>query len=482
MQPNAASTSSPTRSLGVVLAAVGIPAFMVALDNLVVGVALPRIRDDLHVTTAGLQWVVNAYTLPFAALLLTAAALGDRVGRRRIFIAGIVVFTLASAACALSTQDWQLNVARAVQGVGGAAVLPLSLTLLVHSVPDKVRTLAVGIWGGVYGLGVAIGPVVGGAIVEYLHWHFIFWLNVPIGVVAVVLATTVLSESHGPGHRLDPLGVVLSAGGLLLVVLGVVSGPQHGWGSTQVLVELIAGAVVLVAFVLWQARNKVPMMPLYLFQSRGFAIVNAVTFTFSAGAYGAIFLTSQFFQTAQGLSPLAAGARILPWTLMPTLVAPLAGHFGDRLGPHRLIAAGQILLAGALIWLGAGDAGVNTPYVDFVAPFILAGIGMAFTFAPISNQAISTAPVHGRGIASGVNNTVRQTAVAAGVAVAASIFSSFGSYASPQSFVDGLRPGVIVGSLIVAAGALFALFIPGMFPRRTTPAAPAAPTPSPVAR
>ncbi|GID29701.1 MFS transporter [Paractinoplanes brasiliensis] len=447
------------RPLAAVLAAVGIPTFMVTLDNLVVSTALPVIRTDLNASLADLQWFVNAYTLPFAAFLLTAAALGDRLGRRRMFIAGLVVFTLASAAAALAGEAWQLTAARAVQGLGGAAVAPLALTLLAEAVPDRLRTAAVGIWGGISGLGVAVGPVVGGAVVEGLDWHWIFWLNVPIGVVAVVLALTVLGESRGGARRLDPLGLLLSASGMLLVIWGVVDGPERGWTSPRILTMLIAGAALLAAFVIWQSRNPSPMLPLRLFRSPGFSLVNTVTLTFSAGAFGSVFLLAQFFQVVQGLSPLDAGLRTLPWTAAPMIVAPLAGLFGDRIGQRALIFTGQLFLAAGILWLGLGVSTTVT-YGSLVVAFILAGIGMGLTFAPISTVALASVTDKDRGVASGVNNTVREVGVAAGVAALASIFSSYGGYTTLQSFVDGTRPAVIVGAAVVGVGALAALRLP----------------------
>ena len=446
------------KPLAAILAAVGIPIFMVTLDNLVVSTALPVIRTDLNASIADLQWFVNAYTLPFAAFLLTAAALGDRIGRRRMFLAGLTVFTLASAAAALALEPWQLTAARAVQGLGGAAVAPLSLTLLAQAVPDRLRTAAVGIWGGISGLGVAIGPVVGGAVVNGMDWHWIFWLNVPVGVAAVILAATVLGESRGGARRLDPLGLVLSAAGLLLVVWGVVDGPDHGWSSARTLSMLVGGGVLLVAFFAWQARNRTPMLPLSLFRSRGFSVVNAVTLTFTVGTFGAVFLLSQFFQVVQGLSPLDAGLRTLPWTAAPMVVAPLAGLFGDRIGQRNLIFAGQVLLAAALGWT-AWTSTADVAYSDLVVAFVLAGVGMGLTFAPISTMALGSVTERERGVASGANNTIREAGVAAGVATLASIFSSFGGYASGQTFVDGLRPAVLVGAAIVAAGAIIALFL-----------------------
>ncbi|GAA0471677.1 MFS transporter [Paractinoplanes deccanensis] len=449
-----------TRPLAAVLAAVGIPTFMVALDNLVVSTALPVIRTDLGASLTDLQWFVNAYTLPFAAFLLTAAALGDRIGRRRMFLAGLVVFTLASAAAGLASSPWQLTAARAVQGLGGAAVAPLALTLLSAAVPERLRTMAIGVWGGISGLGVAVGPVVGGAVVEGLDWHWIFWLNVPVGVVAVILARTVLDESRGGARRLDPLGLILSAAGMLLVIWGVVDGPDRGWTSTRVLTMLITGGVLIAAFVAWQARNPSPMMPLRLFRSRGFGLVNLVTLAFSAGAFGSVFLLAQFFQVVQGLSPLDAGLRTLPWTAAPMVVAPLAGIFGDRVGQRNLILAGQLLLAGGILWMGLA-IGTEVTYASLVAAFAMAGVGMGLTFAPVSTVAMASVTDQERGVASGVNNTIRELGVAVGVAALASIFSSYGSYATHQSFVDGIKPAVIVGAAIVGAGAVIAFWLPG---------------------
>ncbi|WIM99008.1 MFS transporter [Actinoplanes oblitus] len=447
------------RPLAAVLAAVGIPTFMVSLDNLVVSTALPVIRTELHASITDLQWFVNAYTLPFAAFLLTAAALGDRLGRRRMFLGGILIFTLASAAAALSTEAWQLTAARAVQGLGGAAITPLALTLLATAVPPRLRNAAVGIWGGITGLGVAVGPVVGGAVVDGLHWSWIFWLNVPVGVVAVVLATTVLDESRGDGRRLDPLGLVLSASGMLLLIWGVVDGPDKGWTSARVLTMLGSAVALLAGFLFWQARNHTPMLPLRLFRSRGFSLVNAVTLTFSAGAFGSVFLLAQFFQVVQGLSPLESGLRTLPWTAAPMIVAPLAGLFAGRVGQRVLIFAGQVFLAGGLLWM-ALDLSVTASYPSLIGAFVLAGIGMGLTFAPTSTMVLASVDVTEQGVASGTNNTIREFGVAAGVAALSSIFSSLGGYTSLDSFLDGTRPAVLTGSAIIAVGAVAALFLP----------------------
>ncbi len=325
--------------------------------------------------------------------------------------------------------------------------------------PDHLRTAAVGIWGGISGLGVAVGPVVGGAVVEGLDWHWIFWLNVPVGVVAVVLAATVLDESRGGARRLDPLGLLLSASGMLLLVWGVVDGPERGWGSGRVLGMLITGGVLVLAFLAWQARNRVPMLPLSLFRSPGFSLVTIVTLTFSAGTFGSVFLLAQFFQVVQGLSPFDAGVRTLPWTAAPMIVAPLAGLFGDRIGQRNLIVAGQVLLAGAILWIGLVTT-VDVSYDSLIVAFTMAGVGMGLTFAPISTVALASVTERERGMASGANNTIRELGVAVGVAALASVFASAGGYAGDQAFVDGLRPAVLVGAAIVAAGAVVALWLP----------------------
>jgi EmrB/QacA subfamily drug resistance transporter len=448
-----------TTPLAGVLAAVSIPMFMVTLDNLVVTTALPVIKADLGASLTDLQWFINAYTLSFAALLLTAAALGDRLGRRRMFLGGIALFTVASAGCALATEPWMLTAARALQGVGGAAVMPLSLALLADAVPERLRDVAVGIWGGISGLGVAVGPVVGGAVTEGLSWTWIFWLNVPIGLVAVPVALRTLRESYGGARRLDVPGLVLSSAGMLALVWGVVHGADEGWTSAPVLGALVSGAVLLGAFLAWERRAPSPMLPLRLFGSRAFSVVNGVAFAFSAGAFGSVFLLAQFLQVVQGVDPLQAGLRTLPWTLAPMIVTPLAGLVLGRVGARVLIACGQFFLAGGLAWL-ALVATVDVTYADLVVPFALAGVGMGLTFAPMSSLALSSVPADAHGVASGTINTIRELGVAIGVAVLASVFVISGSYDGPASFVAGNQPAVLVGAAMVAAGGVLALFLP----------------------
>ncbi|NBQ43931.1 MAG: DHA2 family efflux MFS transporter permease subunit, partial [Mycobacteriaceae bacterium] len=330
----------------------GLALFMVVLDNLVVTTALPSIRVDLNTSVTTLGWVVNAYTLAFASLLLTGAALGDRFGRRRVFAIGIAVFALASAGCALAPDINWLIFFRAMQGLGAAPVMPLSLTLLAEAFPPGKRGLAIGIWSGISGLAVAAGPVVGGALVDGLSWHWIFWINVPIGLILAPVALTKLRESYGPDRHLDLGGLVLVAIGLFGLVYGIVRGNEAGWASPQILATVIGGVVFIGLFLFWETRAKYPMLPLRLFRIRGFTIANSVSVCLYFGMFGAVFFLAQFLQTVQGDSALRAGLKILPWTIMPMFIAPLAGAFSDRVGARVLMSSGLFIMTIGFIWLG----------------------------------------------------------------------------------------------------------------------------------
>src|SRR5437773_11342051 len=312
--------------------------FMVTLDNLVVTTALPVIRRELDASLQELEWTVNAYTLTFAVLLLTGAALGDRFGRRRMFVIGLGIFTVSSAAAALAPSAGALIAARAAQGVGGAIVTPLTLTILSAGVPANRRGAFIGAWSGIAGLAVAFGPLVGGAVVSGISWHWIFWLNVPIGVALIPLALTRLDESYGPANKLDLPGVALASVGLFGIVWGLVRGNGQGWSSPEIVGALTVGAVVLALFVLWELRADAPMLPMRFFRNRVFTLANVASLLMFFGMFGSIFLLSQFFQTVQGYSPVGSGLRILPWTLMPMFIAPVAGALSDRVGGARLMA------------------------------------------------------------------------------------------------------------------------------------------------
>jgi EmrB/QacA subfamily drug resistance transporter len=433
--------------------------FMVSLDNLVVTMALPVIRLDLGASLADLEWTVNAYTLTYAALLLLGAALGDRFGRRRIFTLGLLVFTFGSAAAALAPSSGTLILARAAQGLGGAFVTPLSLTILSEAISPARRPLALGAWGGLAGLAIAVGPVVGGAITQGISWHWIFWVNVPIGILAVALSVLRLRESHGPDRSLDLRGVALAGAGLVGIVWGVTHGNGLGWNDPQVLAAVGIGAALLVAFIAWEARAARPMLPLGLFRGRASVVANGISFLMSFGMFGTIFLLSQFFQVVQGMDPFESGLRVLPWTLMPAFVAPLAGLASARFGARPILAAGLALMAAGLGWLAAISS-PTVPYASFLLPFIVSGVGMGMFFAPIANVVLSAVPKEDEGRASGANNTIRELGGVFGVAVLAAVFSANGSYGTPQLYVDGIVPAIAAGAAVVALAAALALALP----------------------
>src|SRR5580692_11160906 len=445
--------------------------FMASLDNLVVTTALPSIKAHLHAGLAGLQWTVNAYTLTFAVLLLTGAALGERFGRRRMFTAGLALFTAGSAAAALAPGIGALIAARAVQGVGAAMLIPLTLTLLSAAVPPQRRGMALGIWGAVGGLAIAMGPLVGGAVVEGASWQWIFWLNVPIGIVLLPIAWTRLTESRGPSTSLDLPGLVLASVGLFGIVLGVVRGNDHGWTSITVLPAMVIGALLVAAFIAWEMRTRQPMLPMHLFRSRGFTLTNAASLLMFFGMFGSIFLLAQFLQVVQHYSPLQAGLRTLPWTAMPVFVAPIAGALSDRIGGRPLLAAGLALQAIGLGWLAA-VASPTVPYLTLVPAFVITGVGMSLFFAPVANVVLSSVRRDQEGIASGANNAIRELGGVFGIAVLGAVFAARGSYASGTAFVSGLAPAVWVGAAAVAVASAVALLLPRL--RKTATAAPAA--------
>ena len=449
--------SAKTRTMWT-FAITSVAVFMATLDNLVVTTALPVIRKDLHATLASLEWTVNAYTLTFAVLLLTGAALGDRFGRLRMFAVGLAIFTVSSAAAALAPSAGALIAARAAQGAGGAIITPLTLTILSAGVPANRRGAFIGAWSGIAGLAVALGPVVGGAVVSGISWHWIFWLNVPIGIALIPLALRRLDESYGPAAMLDLPGVALATAGLTGIVWGLIRGNGEGWASAEIVTALVGGAIVFALFIVWELRAREPMLPMRFFRNRAFALANVASLFMFFGMFGSIFLLSQFFQIIQGYSPIASGVRILPWTIMPLFVAPIAGALSDRIGGHRLMGVGLILQASGLASIAAIST-PTTPYWQLVTPFAISGIGMAMFWAPVANVVLSAVKPEEQGQASGANNAIRELGGVFGVAVLASVFSSYGGYRTADTFVNGMNAAVWIGAGVVALGAVAAFAV-----------------------
>ncbi|GAA4024337.1 MFS transporter [Streptomyces plumbiresistens] len=435
--------------------------FITALDNLIVTTALPSIRDDLGGGLEELEWTVSAYTLTFAVLMMFGASLGDRFGRRRLFVLGTGIFTAASAAAALAPGMNELIAARAVQGFGAAIITPLTLTLLSAAVPAERRGVAFGIWGAASGLAVAMGPLIGGALTEYVSWHWIFWVNVPIGLALIPLALLRLNESHGTNPSLDLPGTVLASGGLFGIVYALVRGNAEGWTSPLILGGLIGGALLLVAFVAWEQRAKHPMLPMRLFRHPSFSAINAASLLMYLGLFGSVFLLTQYFQDVGGYSPMEAGVRMLPWTAIPMIAGPLAGALSDRIGGGPVVAVGLVLQAvGMGYWALAVEPQLSYP--DVVPAQILCGIGMGMFFAPTASLVMSTVRPQEEGIASGANNAIREVGGAIGVASLAAVFSAQGGYESATRFVDGLVPALWFGAGALGVAAALVFLVPSL--------------------
>lgn len=451
--------SDRPRPFALVLLATSLPMFMATLDNLVVTNALPLMYAELGASVEQLQWFVNAYTLSFAAAILLAVGLGDRYGRRTVFAAGIALFTAGSTFAALSSTPSGVIAARTVQGFGAAALLPLSLALLTGAVPPSRRPLAIGIWGGISGLGVAVGPLVGGAILQQSGWQTIFWLNVPIGLLVLPLVLRALPNPTGARLPLDLPGAVLAGLGVLGIVLGIVRGNEAGWTSGPVLIPLIGGTCAIGLFVLRQFLATAPLLPLRLFRNRSFTVANFVGFGFSFGIFGAIFILVQFLQVVRGATPLEAAAQTTPWTLAPLLVAPLTGLLVPRAGTRALIVTGLALQAAALSWLAVILSPAVT-YAALVTPFALAGIGMGLVLAPSATAVLATLVDLDYAKASGTYSTFREIGVALGIAVLTAVFTGNGGVLTPTGYVDAAIPAISVGAAVLLAAAVLATALP----------------------
>jgi EmrB/QacA subfamily drug resistance transporter len=434
--------------------------FMVVLDALVVVTALPRMKADLHVGLSSLQWTVNAYGIAFAAGIITAAALGDRFGRRRVFRAGLTLFTLASAACAVAPTASALIGARIVQGLGGAVVLPLSLTILTTAFPPQKRGMIVGVYGGLAGLAVALGPIVGGAVTEGIDWHWIFWINVPIGVAATILGARLLPESHGPRERLDLAGLVLVTAGVVALVWGLTRADDVSWSSPEVAASLAAGVVVLLGFVWWESRATSPMVPLRLFRVRDFAVGNATTFLMSGATFAVAFYITQEFQFARGYSPLGAGLRLLPFFATPMFVSPLAGAISDRIGQRPIMVTGLAMQAAGFAWVALRGT-LGTTWIEPVAALLIAGIGISMALPTVPTAVLNAVSHEEMGKASGVNFMAQRFGAVFAIALGSVAFSARGSLGSPAGVDAGFAPAVWVAVGFAALAAVTALAIGG---------------------
>lgn len=448
--------SAPSRRW--VLALAALATFMVALDNLVVTTALTEIQRDLDASVAQLEWTVNGYSLTFAVLILTASALGDRFGRRRMFAGGLGLFTVASAACALAPDAETLIAARVVQGAGAAAVFPLALTLAVSVFPADQRGTALGLLGGLTGLAVACGPLVGGAIVDGLEWSWIFWVNVPIGIAAVAFTLIRIPESRVDGIRLDLPGAALATVGTLGIVWALVRGNIAGWTSAEVLASAAAGVVVLLAFARSQATRPHAMLPRRLFTDRAFAAGNLAGGCMIAALFGAVFLMAQYFQTVQGDDPLTAGLRLLPWTATPMVVAPLAGIAADRVGARPILLAGLALQAIGLAWIGL-IADASTSYGQLVLPLLTAGVGVSMAIPAAQTAVLASAGDEDLGRTSGTNATLRELGGVLGIAVTVAVFAGSGDL-TPAGFAEGFGPALLTAGALSGLGIVAALAIP----------------------
>jgi EmrB/QacA subfamily drug resistance transporter len=455
-----------TRRLGWVVALTSIAYFMVVLDSVVVITALPRMQRDLHVGLSSLQWTLNAYGIAFAAGIITAAALGDRFGRRRVFTIGLALFTVASVGCALAPELSVLIVARTVQGLGGAVVLPLSLTILTAAFPIERRGMIVGIYGGLAGLAVAMGPIVGGAITQSIDWHWIFWINVPIGVVAVALGVRLLPESYGARERLDLVGVGLVSAGVVALVWALTRANDVGWGSAEAIGTLIAGTLLLAAFVWWEHRVPQPMVPLRMFSDRDFAIGNVATFLMSGAIFAGGLLVTEEFQLARHYSPVGAGVRLLPFFATPMVVSPMAGALSDRIGRRPIIVVGLSMLTAGFVWV-AWRGSLGTSWIELVIALLVAGVGISMALPTVPTAVLSAVAPHEMGKASGINYMAQRFGAVFAVAIGSAVFASYGGPGSPATVTAGFKPALWACAVLAGMGALAATAMSG----RTNPEA-----------
>ncbi len=439
------------------LAAVSFGLFMIMLDNTVVNVALPSIQRDLGVGLAELQWIVTGYALAFAALMLTGGKLADLLGRRLMFVVGLVVFTAASLACGLAGSGETLIAARIVQGVGAALMNPATLSIISATFPPRQRGTAIGIWAGVSALALAIGPLVGGLLTQHVGWNWVFFVNVPVGVLAVVASYLFIDESRDTSHeqRLDLPGLATSGIGLFALTYGLIQANDYGWTSDRIVGAFAIAAVALVAFVALEMRQRLPMLDLSLFRSGTFAGANLVVLLVALAMFGVFFFVSLYMQNILGYSPVQAGAAFLPMTILIILIAPIAGRATDRIGSRWLMTAGMTLVGVQLLSFSTLDE--TARFWNLLPGMLLGGVGMALTMTPSAAAAIRSVPVDQSGVGSAVLNSFRQVGGSIGIALMGAIVAhEVGGRTTPQAFVDGFSTALLVAAAIAFAGAVVA--------------------------
>jgi EmrB/QacA subfamily drug resistance transporter len=446
------------------LAAVAFGLFMIMLDNTIVNVALPSIQRSLHMSISSLEWIVTAYALTFAALLITGGKLGDLYGRRKMFILGLAVFTLSSLACGLSPNAGFLIGARAVQGVGAALMNPATLSIITATFPPKQRGQAIGIWAGVSALALAIGPLIGGLIVDNINWHWIFYVNVPVGVVGILVSRLVIAESRDTSHEqsIDLPGLLTSGLALLSLSYALIEGNRHGWGSPEIIGLFAGSAVLLGVFIRLELRQRLPMLDLGLFRIGSFAGANLVAMLVSLGMFGVFFFISLYVQNVLGYSPTKAGAIFLPMTVLIIVVAPIAGKLSDRVGSRWLMGAGMSILGVSLLLYQR--IGVHSSFVSLLPQLLLGGVGMALTMSPMTSAAMASVPVDKAGVGSGVLNSFRQMGGSLGIALMGAILLSYqhptaSRAVAAQQFVNGLHAALLVSAFIAFAAAAAAIVL-----------------------
>jgi EmrB/QacA subfamily drug resistance transporter len=452
------TTARPV-SAGWTLALAAIGTFLVALDIVVVSTALPTLRTHLHASLADLEWTINAYNLVFACFMLTGAALGDRFGRKRLYVTGVTLFTAASAACAMSTTNGELIGFRALQGFGAAIILPLTITMVAEVMPVEKRAMAIGVLGGVAGLGVASGPVIGGVVLEGISWQWIFWINVPVGAAVALFSALRIRESRGPRPHLDIPGLILAGTSMFAVVWAVVRAPSIGWGSAEVVAMLASGTFLAVVFLGWERRTATPMLPLAYFRKPAFAGANFASFAMQIGIIGPLVMITGLFQIGLGYSPEKSGIRILVWMALPIVFAPLGGALATKFGNRSVLLVGLILQGAGLLWLAAA-AKHGVSYPALIPPLIVSGIGISFNFPTVANAIVDSVPFEEVGMANGANKATTELGSVFAVAIMAAVFAASGSFASPNSFVDGFKPAMYVAGAIALVGLLGAVVLP----------------------